>query len=173
MNKSYKDYFYLFIGIIGSLITLIGYIFSLTQIYFVVGSSLLLILAIHFGLLYFIALEMILIAGHTTVILGIGAILQLALPVLLCVQLLFFYYFIGRLNDIFLIIGIFGIAIISVGFAYENQWIFFAGSTAISIYAFHNWIKNQPALLWAILNTLFSLTAIIKICKPVVNKLLF
>ena len=163
MNENSKDYVYLLIGIIGALISLWGIYQEPAQVFFVIGSSLLLITSIYFKLFYFIALEIILLAGHGTILLGIGAVLQVALPVLLCVQLLFFYFLSGRLNNIFLIIGIVGIALISVGFAFNNQWIFFSGSTAIAVYAFYMTKKNRASLLWAVLNALFAIIAIIKI----------
>jgi len=158
-----KDMFYLSLGIVGAIISLCGLVLQPAQIYYVLGSSLLLVTAVHFELFYFIALEIILIAGHGTILLDIGSILQLALPALLCLQLLIFYFLSGRLDTIFLIIGIIGIAFISVGFAYNNQWIFFAGSTAIGIYAYHDAQKTTYSLLWAVLNTLFASIALYRI----------
>ncbi len=103
-------------------------------------------------------------AGHGAILLGIGTTLQLALPVLLCIQLLAFYFMSGQLNNIFLLIGITGIAVLSVGFSYENQWIFFIGSFSIAIYAFYTAYKGKTiTLLWAILNSLFALIAICKL----------
>lgn len=163
LNAKYMNYFYIFTGIIGSLITLCGLSVEPAQIYYVIGSSLLLITAIYFQLFYFIALEIILIAGHGTILLGIGSVLQLALPILLCVQLLFFYFLSDRLNNMFLIIGIVGIALISAGFAYNNQWVFFSGSTGIAIYAYYSAKNDRACLLWAILNTLFAVIALIRI----------
>ena len=112
------------------------------------------------------ALEIILLSGHGAILLGIGTVLQLALPILLCVQLLVFYFLSGRLNNIFLLIGIAGIAVISIGFAYENQWIFFIGSAFVAIYAFYNVQRHRVSLLWAVLNVLFALIAITKIALP-------
>lgn len=110
------------------------------------------------------ALEVIIMAGHGATLLGIGSALQWALPVLLCAQLLFFYFMSGQLNNIFLILGIMGIAILSIGFSYENQWIFFLGSSLIALYAFYMAYKEKSInLLWAILNTLFALIAILKL----------
>ncbi len=134
------------------------------QKYYVIGSAFLLITSIHFKLIYFIALEIILMAGHGAILLGIGTIIQLALPLLLCLQLLTFYFLSGQLNNFFLITGILGIAILSIGFSYENQWIFFLGSFFVAVYAFYTVYKGKPvALLWAILNSLFAIIAILKL----------
>ena len=168
LNTRHKNFFYIAIGILGSLVTMYGLSQSpeAAQIFYVIGSSLLLITSIYFRLFYFIALEIILIAGHSTILLKIGTILQLALPSLLCVQLLVFYFLSGRLNDIFLIIGIIGIAFISAGFAYNNQWVFFFGGAAIAIYAFYSARRNPVSLLWAILNSLFAIIALFRIIMP-------
>lgn len=163
MNKKYTDLAWIILGILGACITLYGLTQSPSQIYYVIGSSLLLITAIHFRLIYFIALEIILISGHGVILLGIGPAIQIALPTLLCAQLLFFYYFSEQINNIFVIIGIFGIASLSVGFAYANQWVFFIGGAAIAVYAFYYASKDRVALLWAALNTVFATTALVKL----------
>lgn len=164
MKIKRQDELFLIVGIIGSFILLLGLNNTPAQKYFVVGSTLLLLTSLHFKLIYFIALEMILMAGHGAILLGIGTTLQIALPILLCIQLLSFYFMSGQLNDIFLLIGIAGIATLSVGFSYENQWIFFIGSFSIAIYAFYTAYKGKKVtLIWAILNSLFALIAISKL----------
>lgn len=151
-------------GMIGSLILFFGLTKSSPQFYYVLGSTLLLFTALHFKLIYFIALELILIAGHGAAILHTGLTLQVAMPTLLTLQLLAFYFLSGQLNNIFLLIGITGIALHSIGFVYENQLIFFFGSFAIAIYAFYIFFKGKKAaIVWAILNSLFSLIAIYKL----------
>lgn len=154
---------FVLLGILGSTISLLGLINMPAQLYFVAGSSLLLLTALHFKLVYFIALELILIAGHGAILLGIGATLQLAIPILLCVQLLFFYFLSGQLNNLFILIGIAGIALLSIGLSYENQWIFFSGGSAVACYAFYNASDKRVSLIWAVLNCLFALIAILKI----------
>ncbi|WP_058522430.1 hypothetical protein [Legionella birminghamensis] len=163
MSLTFRDYFFLLVGIAGAIITLYGFTQFNAQAYYVAGSSLLLITAIYSRLVFFIALELILIAGHGAILLGIGSILQFAIPVLLCIQLLTFFYLIGQLNNIYLLIGIVGIGSLSIGFAYANDWIFFIGGVSLAIYAFSIVKKNPLVLLWAILNSLFALIAIINV----------
>jgi hypothetical protein len=166
LNNNYKDIFYLLLGVIGAAITLFGFLHTPAQTYYVIGSGLLLLTSINFKLFYFMALEVILLSGHGAILLGISTVLQLALPILLCVQLLVFYLLSGRLNNIFLLIGIAGIAVISIGFSYENQWVFFIGSASVAVYAFYIARRNRVSLLWAVLNVLFALIAITKITLP-------
>lgn len=155
---------YIALAIIGSLINLYGNIQSFPQSYYILGSLTLLIAAIHFKLIYFIALEIILSAGHAALLLGIGRYTQLALPILLCTQLFIFYLMIGKENTFLLLIGIIGIALLSCGFSYNNQWIFFIGSSFVAIYAYYNAYKGQYAsYIWAIMNTLFAFSAFYKL----------
>lgn len=163
MPLTFRDYFFWMLGIVGAIITLYGFTQTNAQAYYVTGSSLLLLTAIYSRLVFFIALELILIAGHGAILLGIGSILQFAIPVLLCVQLLIFFYLIGQLNNIFLLIGIVGIASLSIGFSYANEWIFFIGGISLATYAFSIVKKNPLVLLWAVLNSLFALIAIINV----------
>lgn len=155
---------YVILGIIGAMLILFGHSQNHPQAYYIIGSSALLITALHYQLHYFIALEIILIAGHTAILIGIGHYTQIALPILLCFQLFIFYWMINNQNGIFLVIGIIGIALLSLGFSYNNQWIFFSGSLAVSIYAYYNGYKGiYPSYIWAALNTLFSVFALYQI----------
>lgn len=164
MTKTYYNDSFLILGIAGALILLLGYTQVYPQPYYIIGSCALLITAIHCKLVYFIALELILAAGHTAILLDFSSNVQLALPVLLCFQLLVFYLMVGRENTIFLLIGIVGIALLSVGFAYKNQWIFFSGSSAIAAYAYYDGFKGRyPSYIWGGLNTVFSILALYKI----------
>ncbi len=164
VNLKIKDYLFLLSGIIGSCILFLGLTKSPPQLYYVIGSTLLLFTALHFRLIYFIALELIIIAGHGASLLHIGATLQIAMPLLLTLQLFAFYLLSGQLSNVFLLIGIAGIAFHSIGFTYVNQWIFFFGSISIAIYAFYVYFKGKKvALLWGILNSLFALTTVYKI----------
>lgn len=164
MIKVNYDTKYIISGIFGSLILLYGNTQDFPQPYYIFGSLLLLITAVHFKLLYFIALELILAAGHSAILLGLGTNAQHALPILLCFQLFIFYLMIGKENSILLLIGIVGIALLSIGFAYNNQWIFFSGSSFIAIYAYYSAYKGRyAAYIWAILNTIFSLIALYKL----------
>ncbi len=155
---------YIALGTLGALIILFGYAQNYPQIYYIFGSFALLITALHYRLIYFIALELILAAGHSAILLKIGPYIQFALPVLLCFQLLIFYLMVGRDNSIPLLIGIIGIALLSLGFAYNNQWIFFLGSLFIAIYAYYSAFQGRYACyIWAVLNSIFALIALFKL----------
>jgi hypothetical protein len=155
---------YIALGMIGALMILYGHFQDLPQIFYIIGSLALLATAINYKLLYFIALEIILVAGHTAILLGVGRYTQIALPVLLCFQLLIFYIMVGKENSVFLLIGVIGIAFLSLGLSYNDQWIFFVGGFSIAIYAYYIGYKGcYPAIIWAVLNTIFSLLALYKL----------
>ena len=166
MSDQDKAHLYLTLGIIGACISLYGHLFynQYPQPYYVLGSLLLLATSIHYKILYFIALELILVAGHLAILLGTGPYTQFALPVLLTLQLLIFYLMSGENYTLFLLIGIVGIALLSVGLAYHNQWVFFSGSFFTALYAYYNGYKVcQASYIWAILNTIFALWALYKL----------
>lgn len=166
MSRFDKNVGYTVSGIAGAVILLFGLFQTESQLWYVIGSLLLLITAINFQLLYFIALELILIAGHSVIYLGIGSTLQIALPALLCVQLLFYYWSSNQLNNIYLLIGIVGIAALSVGFSYENAWVFLTGSLSIAVYSWYISKRIRIALIWAVLNTAFSFVMAFRIIMP-------
>ncbi len=160
MKKSVQDIIFLSLGVAGAFIILLGLTHTAAQLYYVLGSALLMSTAMYFKLTYFVALELILMCGHGGILLGIGPVLQFVLPILLCTQLLIYYVLSGRLENIFRLIGISGIALLSIGFAYENQWVFFFGSLAVAVFAIHQVYEGQRiALLWATLNLVFALIA--------------
>ena len=164
MTNYFYTYKYVVLAIIGAIVILFGHSQPYPQAYYIIGSIGLLITAIYYQILYFIALELILVAGHTAILVGIGFYAQMALPVLLCFQLLIFYLMVGKQNSVFLMIGIIGIALLSLGFSYNNQWVFFSGSLAVAIYAYYNGYKGiYPSYIWAILNTIFAIFAFYKI----------
>lgn len=155
---------YLVLGIIGAFTVLYGTTQWPPQPYYIAGGLALLLTAIHYKLFYYVALETILIAGHLAIIFGSGRYTQFALPMLLCLQLLIFYLMLGKENRFFLLLGICGIALLSVGFAYEQQWIFGTGSTFIAIYSYYSGYKGRyPAYIWAVLNSIFSLLSVYKL----------
>lgn len=152
------------VGVLGAAILIFSLSLAKPQAGYVIGSACMLVVAIYYKLVYFIALEIILIAGHTAILLGIGPRLQVALPCLLSFQLFVYYLLTSQLRNPFLLIGIAGIGLLSVGFAFNNQWVFFSGSTAIAVYASYAAFKEKfPCILWAILNTIFATSTLLNL----------
>ncbi|AUH72867.1 hypothetical protein [Legionella sainthelensi] len=151
------------LGWFGTLVILFGTTQKPSHVYYIAGAIELLATAVYYRLFFYIALELILMAGHLAIILRIGPYTQLFLPILLCTQLLTFYFVFGKIK-IFLVLGILGIAFLSIGLAYNNQWIFLSGSTFIATYSYYAGHKGQhPAYIWAGLNTALALIALYRI----------
>lgn len=150
------------LGTVGALIILAGLI-TAAEAFYVIGAFFLLATAIYFQLTYFIALEIILLSGHGASFFELGLVLQTVLPILLSIQLFFYYLVTGKaFQNIFRLIGIAGVCILSVGFAYSNEWMYLFGSLGVTIYAFYKVYKGVPiALIWGVLNLVFAISAII------------
>lgn len=164
MTDVNKNKFFLLLGMVGAVIVIFGLTQPNAQLYYIFGAFLLLITAVYYKFLYFMALELVLISGHTASLLGISRILQMVLPIILCLQLLFFYAMTGHLNNIFVLIGILGVGLISIGFGFAYTWVFFIGSMSVAIYAFYlSYRKKKFALLWGSLNAIFAAVALMEL----------
>lgn len=161
MKTQKYDKFFGAFGVLGACILLVGHLLKSPEYFFIFGSIALLITALHYQLIYFIALECILTACYLSMLLGISFYSQTALPILLCFQLLVFFLMLGKQNFFLLIIGIGGIVLLSLGLSYENQWMYCIGSSAVAFYAFFMAYKgSKAAYIWAGLNTVFAIMAL-------------
>ncbi|WP_133131390.1 hypothetical protein [Legionella yabuuchiae] len=157
--KKFKDSLLIITGILGAFIIILGFTQTPAQLYYVVGSGLLLLTAIYFKLTYFMGLESILLAGHGAILLGLGNVIQFVLPILLCIQLLVYYFLSGQLRNVFRWIGMIGIVLLSLGFTFTRVWVFFLGSLCIAIFSFYHVFRGRyVALIWATLNLFFALS---------------
>jgi len=159
-----KDRAFILLGIIGSCILLYGLSHpNAAQPSYIIGSTCLLCTAIYFHLFYFIALELILIAGHTAILLGLGPYIQMSAPILLCFQLVVYYIISDNWNNKWVFLAIIGIALLSIGFAWHHALIFFFGSLFIAIYAWLNVSKIPAAAIWAVTNSLFAIISLYRL----------
>jgi len=163
LNTKTKEYFIISIGVLGAIIILLGISIN-SDIDYVLGSTLLLITAFYYKCTFFIALEMIIIAGHGAALLGLGHSSQIILPILLCIQLLFYYLLSGKLNDIYLIVGIIGIVFLTMSLSFGNVLYILLGSIGTAIYSISQVFKGKSiALIWAVLNVIAIFVTIYKI----------
>lgn len=158
-KKNINDLLSALVGIFGAVVILIGMSQDSAQLYYVIGSSSLLVTAIYYKLTFFIALELILLSGHGAKLLGLGVVSQTFLPILLSFQLLVYYLLSGQLKNIYRLLGIIGISMLSIGFSYSHLWVFFLGSLFVATYALHNvYTGKNIALIWGVLNSIFTFT---------------
>lgn len=154
VNKTIQDIFVIVLGAVGSVIVLLGQIKTFGTPCFIAGSLALLITALYFRLTFFIALELIILAAYGSHYLQLAPLLQFIIPILLCVQLLAYYMLSGRLNNIFIIIGMIGISLLVVGYVYQQILITEFANLFIAFFSFYTaYNKRSVALIWAFLNT--------------------
>lgn len=142
-----------------------GYPQPYPQPFYIAGATALLITAMHYKLVFFIALEVIIVTAHSAMVLGgVGPYIQVALPILLCFQLYVFFLMVGKENNLLLLIGIIGIALLSIGLSHNDNWIFLTGSMCITTYSLYSALKVSPAsYIWAFLNGAFAVIALYNI----------
>ena len=158
-----KDLF-IALGFIGAIIILYGATQNHTAIYYLIGGVALLTTAVYFRLLYFIALQLILFAGLSGMALGSGPYTLFYLPILLCFQLFIFYIMYSKENSILLMLGIIGIALLSIGFAYNHSWIYLIGCVFVATYSYYSGYKGMYAsYIWALLNTFLAFLTLYRI----------
>jgi hypothetical protein len=70
----------------------------------------------------------------------------------------------GKENSVFLVLGIIGIALLSIGFAYDYQWVYFTGTIFVATYAYYSGYKGlHPSYIWAALNTALAFLTLYRI----------
>jgi len=107
---------------------------------------------------------MIIIAGHGAALLGLGHSSQIILPILLCIQLLFYYLLSGKLNDIYLIVGVVGIVFLTMSLSLDNVFYILLGSIGTAVFSISQVFKGKSiALIWAILNIMAIFITIYKL----------
>ena len=163
MKINVMQQFFVFLGVIGAIVCFCGVIHPTSNGVSAIGAILLLAASIFYKLNYFIALEVIVLASHGAVFFGLGPVVQLILPILLCIQLLVYYLLSGQLSAI-KVIGITGIALLPLGVSYNNQVLVFFGCAFIATYSFYVVGKGaRIVLIWAFLNTAFALGTAIRL----------
>lgn len=174
MNKKKQskilDILFALLGIPGAIIILYGQHVELPQLTYISGGLLLLMTAAWYKQIYFVAMELIQLAGHGANFLNIGLFIQYAVPLLLSIQLLVYYCMTGPMNNIFLFIGVLANCLLALAFTYDNSWIYLFGGAGMAAYAFYCVFKENQAIcyIWAILNTVFALTAAFNIVEKLI-----
>jgi len=131
---------------------------------YIIGSLLMLIAAAWEKSLFFSMLQIIVLAGasmyFTPYSMAIHALVPIALAIATCV----YFYLAGRIKDRVTYVGLAGIAALALGYAIAHPWIYLIGGVLLTIYS---WVSYQRgvaiAILWAILNFVFSIAAVLRI----------
>jgi len=159
----------LVIGIIGMAIACYGNLlpYSETQktCYFV-GALLLLISSILEKQLFFIVLQIIITSGTGIAFAVWIPTFKATIPIILSLLAIVYFTKRGQLQDKTTILGIIAIAVLAAGYAVTKPFVYFLGAVLLMAYSFISFKQGiKIALLWAILNAVFAITAILNLLK--------
>jgi hypothetical protein len=159
--------FNLFIGVVGMLISsygnLIHQLHTQKWCYFF-GASLLLVSSLLERHKFFIALQIIIVAGTITAFTPFSFLLKAAIPIILSAITIIYFAITKQLEDKLTLLGSLGIAFLAAGYAVSRPIVFFFGAVVLMIYSFISYRRGAAiALIWALLNVIFAATATVAI----------
>lgn len=159
----------LFIGIIGMLITCYGNLLPYSDAQkacYLIGSLFLFTSSSLERQPFFIILQIIIASGAAIAFAPIPALIKESVPSILSIMALGYFYKQGQLKDKLTIAGVIAIAILAVGYAITEPIIYFSGSFLMMFYSLFSFRRGvKIALVWAILNAVFVITAGIDIYR--------
>jgi len=153
------------IGAIGLLCAIVGNLYPATMLQkylYLAGGVLLMISALLEKQEYFIALEVVVIVSALLAFLPELAWLKMGVPLLLSLFSIAYLYSRGLLNSALSLLGVAGLVFLGLGYAILNPVIYLLGGVVLTAYSLGSYFKGVGiALLWAILNAIFSVTALL------------
>lgn len=157
------------IGVLGMLIASYANLLShgdTQKLSYLISAVLLLLSSILERQKFFIALQIIIVSGTLIAFAPIGVFLKASVPILLSMFAIIYFIATGQWKDRVTGFGCLGIAILAVGYAVTNPVIYFLGAFILAIYSFISYRRGITiALVWAILNVMFAITAAVGIYK--------
>jgi hypothetical protein len=153
------------IGVVGLLCAIIGNLYPETMLQkhlYLAGGVLLFISALREREEYFIALEVVVTICALLAYLPDHGELKMAVPLVLSLFSIAYLYYRGLLRSWLSLVGVTGLVLLGLGYATLNPLIYLAGGIVLTIYSAVSYYRGVGiALLWAILNAVFALTALI------------
>lgn len=153
------------IGVIGLLCAIVGNLYpgTMMQKYlYLAGGVLLMVSALLEKQEYFIALEVVVIVSALLAFLPEYEWLKMGVPLLLSLFSVAYLYSRGLLNSALSLLGVAGLVFLGLGYATLNPVIYLLGGLVLTVYSAGSYFKGvRIALLWAILNAIFSFTALL------------
>ncbi len=131
---------------------------------FVIGAILMLLAAVIERELFFSVLQLVVLAGAAMYFTPFSLLIRAVVPIVLAGSFLLYFVYSGRMQDRLTLFGSLGIAILAIGYAVSSPFVYFAGGVILTIYATMSYRRGVSiAILWAILNFVFSIAAAINI----------
>jgi hypothetical protein len=164
-----NHYVNLAISIMGMLIASYGNLVSELDIKkwcYLIGALLLLLSALLEKQKFLIALQIIISGGAAIAFTDYPPLYKEAVPIGLSILAIIYFIMTRQFNNLLTIFGCFGITVLAAGYAVTNPIIFFLGASVLMVYSYESFKQGVDiALLWAILNALFCVTATLAIYR--------
>ncbi len=158
-----NHYVNLAIGVVGMLIASYGNLvhqLNTQKWCYLIGALFLLLSSLLEKQKFFIALQIIIAAGAAVAFTAYPPLYKAAVPIVLSILAIIYFIASKQLKDPLTAFGCLGIVLLAAGYAITNPIIFFLGSFVLMIYSYGSFRRGVSiALLWAILNALFAVTA--------------
>ncbi|MGD9152755.1 MAG: hypothetical protein PVG30_03740 [Gammaproteobacteria bacterium] len=155
------------LAIIGLVITIAGNFFDVSitkKLCYLIGALLLLVTALLEKNTFFTILEIILSIGAAIAFLPISHIWKSGVPICLGTLAATYFSFSGQLKDYLTWLSVIGVLICTWGYAVTNPIIYFCAGLIITVYSFCSFRRGETiALIFGILNSVFTLTALLEI----------
>ena len=155
--------------IIGLLITIAGNFFDVSvdkKLCYLIGTLFLLIPAILEKNTFFSILETILIIGTIIAFFPISFFWKSSIPISLGILAAVYFGVSGQLKDYLTWLSVAGILVGTWGYAVTTPIIYFSAGTIITTYSFCSFRRGETiALVFGILNSVFTLTALLEVLK--------
>ncbi len=152
------------LGIIGLLFAIVGNLYpeTMMQKHLYLGCGILLLMSAALEKAeYFIALEVVVIVSAFLAYLPEHGALKMAVPLVLSLFSIVYLYYRGLLQSSHSLLGVAGLVFLGLGYATLNPIIYLLGGVVLTVYSAISYYKGVSiALLWAVLNAIFSFTAL-------------
>ena len=113
---------------------------------------------------FFIILQIIIIVGTAIAFTSFSTPLKALFPITLSVLAIIYFFLDGKLHDRLTLLGCLGIILLATGYAITNPIVYFLGSLVLMVYSFISYQRGVTiALVWAILNALFTVTSLVAV----------
>jgi hypothetical protein len=163
LNTMLIKRFGLALGIVGLGLAIIGNLYPDTQtqkVLYLLGGILLTITAVIEGQAYFIALEAIVIVSASLAFIPGYFFLKAMLPLALTALFLLYLNRNPHSTEKVDHLGTCGLVLLALGYAITHPLLYLAGGIVLTVYSYRAYRAGVSiALLWAVLNAVFSLTA--------------
>lgn len=166
-NRIGNHYINIMLAVIGMLLACAGNLMlaGIMQKYFYcMGAAFLFTSALLERQGFFILLQLIVLVGTLCALTHFSAVSKASLPIGLSILSLAYLASTGALRQPLTLLGALGIALLAAGYAVTNPYVYFFGALVLAIYSSVSYVRGVTiALLWALLNALFVLTAAVTI----------